>query len=195
MLTICRCISDLPIPAILSGKAEKMSFIKLAEERYSVRSFSDKPVEKEKLELILKAGQLAPTACNLQPQRILVIESPEALEKLKKCTPCHYNAPIVLLVCYDRAQSWKRTYDSEDSGAVDASIVATQMMLEAAELGLGTTWVGFFDPALVRSEFSLPDNIIPVAIFPLGYPSDNGKPAELHYQRKPLEETVKYNSF
>ncbi|NLL40058.1 MAG: nitroreductase [Clostridiales bacterium] len=172
-----------------------MSFLKLAEDRYSVRSFSSKPVEKDKLELILKAGQLSPTACNFQPQRILVIESSEALEKLKKCTPCHFNAPTALLVCYDKSKSWKRPHDGDDSGAVDASIVCTHMILEAAELGLGTTWVGFFDPALVRSEFSLPDDIIPVAILPLGYASEDSKPAEIHYQRLPIEETVSYNSF
>lgn len=172
-----------------------MSFIKLAEDRYSVRSFSSKPVEKEKLELILKAGQKAPTACNFQPQRILVIESSEAIEKLKKCTPCHFNAPTALLVCYDKSKSWKRHHDGNDSGAVDASIVSTHMMLEAADLGLGTTWVGFFDPAIVRSEFNLPENIVPVVILPLGYASENCKPADMHYQRLPIEETVSYNSF
>lgn len=181
---IIRCIS--------AEKVVKMAFIKLVEDRYSLRKFSEKPVEKKKLELILKAGRLAPTACNNQPQRILVIQSPEAIEKLKKCTPCHFGAPMALIICYDSTLSWKRPHDGHDSGDVDASIICTHMMLQAAEQGLGTTWVGYFDPAAVKTEFSLADNIIPVAILPLGYAAEGAEPAEIHYQRKPIEETVSY---
>lgn len=109
-----------------------MDFLELAKERYSVRKFSDKKVEREKLDAILEAGRCAPTAVNYQPQRVLVLESPEALEKLKGCTPYHFHAPLALLVCYDREASWKRSFDNCDMGAVDAAIVTTQMMLEAA---------------------------------------------------------------
>lgn len=89
-----------------------MDFLELAKERYSVRKFSDKKVEREKLDAILEAGRCAPTAVNYQPQRILVLESPEALEKLKGCTPYHFHAPLALLVCYDREASWKRSHDN-----------------------------------------------------------------------------------
>jgi nitroreductase len=119
-----------------------MEFEELARNRYSLRKFSPKPVEKEKLDLILEAGRLAPTACNYQPQRILVIKSEEALAKLKKCTPYVFDAPTALLVCYDGKVSWKRGYDGKESGDIDASIVGTHLMMEAAQLGLGTTWVG-----------------------------------------------------
>jgi nitroreductase len=173
-----------------------MDFISLAENRYSLRKFSGKPVEKEKLDLVLRAGQLAPTACNYQPQRILVIENDEAIAKFKKCTPCHFNAPMALLVCYDNTVSWKRNFDGKDSGDNDVGIVATHLMLQAAELGLGTTWIGNFNPVDVRKEFSLPENIVPVALLPLGYPADDATPNErLHYNRKPTEETVFYNIF
>ena len=173
-----------------------MEFTKLAEERYSLRYFSSKPVEKEKLNTILKAGRLAPTACNNQPQRILVIESEKAFAKLKNCTRCHFNAPMALLVCYDKTASWKRSFDNHDSGYTDASIVTTHMMLQAAELGLGTTWVAYFNPAAVKEEFKLPDNLIPVALLPMGYPSEGAGPNEQqHFSRKPLEETVFYNQF
>ena len=172
-----------------------MSFINLVEERYSLRSFSNKPVEKEKLDLVLKAGQLSPTACNNQPQRILVIESEAARQKLKKCTSYHFNAPMALLVCYDKNVSWKRKYDGDDSGVVDASIVATHMMLQAAELGLGTTWVGYFDPALIVQEFGLPENLVPVALFPIGYPSEDAKPSPAHCQRKSIDDNVFFNKF
>lgn len=172
-----------------------MKFINLAEDRYSVRKFSKKPIETEKLALVLKAGRLAPTACNNQPQRILVIENEEALSKLKKCTRYHFNAPVALLICYDNTCSWKRSFDGDDSGSVDASIVTTQMMLQAAELGLGTTWVAYFDPALLKSEFSLPEHFVPVALLPIGYPAEDASPSTAHSQRKPLEETVFYNKY
>lgn len=173
-----------------------MDFLKLAESRYSLRQFSKKKVEKEKLDLILKAGQFAPTACNYQPQRILVIESDEALTKLKKCTPFHFNAPLALLICYDHKESWKRGYDSKEFGDIDASIVGTHLMMEAAEIGLGSTWVGHFDPTAVIREFSLPENMVPVMIFPMGYPADGAGPNEQrHFSRKPIEQTVFFNQF
>ncbi|MHB8064572.1 MAG: nitroreductase family protein [Ruminiclostridium sp.] len=173
-----------------------MKFINLAGDRYSLRKFSDKPVEKEKLDLVLKAGQLAPTAGNLQPQRILVIESSDALEKLKKCTPCHFNAPVALLVCYDNGASAKRNYDNYDTGEADASIVATHLMLQITDLGLGSTWVARFDPAAVRKEFSLPEHFVPVALLPMGYPAEDAAPNEqMHNHRKSLEDTVFYNHF
>lgn len=172
-----------------------MNFITLAKNRYSVRKFSVKPVEKEKLDLVLEAARLAPTACNYQPQRILVIESPEALEKLKSCTKYLFNAPLALLVCYDKDKSWRRPYDADDSGTVDASIVTTQMMLQAAEIGLGTTWVGHFDPAAVREQFHLPANYVPIALLPLGYPADDAMPSPMHDKREEMDKTVFFNTF
>jgi nitroreductase len=172
-----------------------MTFQQLAEERYSLRQFRETPVEKEKIDLILKAAQRAPTACNNQPQRILVLESPEAILKLRQCTPCHFGAPMAFLICYDSALSWKRPFDGKDSGEVDAAIVCTQMMLQAQELGLGTTWVGYFDPEATVKEFALPAHIVPVAFLPTGYPAQDAAPADLHYSRKPLSETVSYNGF
>ena len=172
-----------------------MKFINLAEERYSLRKFSDIPIEKEKLNLVLKAGLLAPTACNYQPQRLLVIEKTDSLEKLKRCTAYHFNAPMALLICYDKSVSWKRSFDGKDSGDIDSSIVTTHMMLQAAELGLGTTWVGHFDPKQIIKEFDLPDNIVPVALLPLGYPAKDATKNPLHSKSKSIEETVFYNVF
>lgn len=171
-----------------------MDFLELAKKRYSVRKFSDKEVEAEKIDLILEAGRVAPTACNLQPQRILVINEPVGLEKLKKCTPYTFGAPLAILVCYDNKTSWKRKYDNADGGQIDASIVTTHMMLEVTELGLGTTWVGSFNPQTVKEEFNLPGNIIPVAILPIGYSSDDCEPYAGHFQRAEKEQTVSYFS-
>lgn len=172
-----------------------MTFLELAKERYSLRKFSDKQIEKDKLDLVLKAGQLAPTACNFQPQRILVLDNEDSLNKIKKCTKYHFNAPTVLLICYDKTVSWKRPYDGNDSGEVDASIVATHMMLQASEIGLCTTWVGYFDSAQVIKEFSLPECIVPVVMFPIGYPADDAIRSTNHDLRLSLDKTVFHNNY
>lgn len=167
-----------------------MTFNELAKARYSCRKFSDKKVEKEKIDYILKAAQLAPTAVNIQPQKIYVVLSSDALAKINECTKYGFNAPVNFLICYDKNASWKRGYDGEEFGPVDASIVITHMMLAAAEQGLGTTWVGSFDPVKAREIFSLPENIIPVSFLPAGYPADDACPAPFHDKRKELSETV-----
>lgn len=172
-----------------------MDFIELAKKRYSVRKIDARKVEPEKVAKILEAGKVAPTAVNIQPQRILVIDSADALAKLKKCTPYHFDAPLAFIICYDKGESWKRGYDGADMGPIDASIVTTHMLLEIADLGLGATWVGYFDPAAVKEQFNLPDYLVPVAILPTGYPAANAKPARLHESRKDASQTIFYNSF
>lgn len=167
-------------------------FLSLAEQRYSVRKFAPKPVAQTSLERILRAGQVAPTACNNQPQQVFVLRSAAAMAKLRPCTPCHFDAPMALLVCYDAEQSWKRSFDGQDSGWVDASIVTTHMMLEAYSQGVGTTWVMHFDPQKVRKAFDLPAQLIPVAILAMGYPADDAPVSPSHLKNKALAETVKY---
>lgn len=167
-----------------------MDFMELAQERYSLRSFDPREVEPEKLELILQAGRLAPTAANYQPQKIYVVQSAAGLQQLKTCTPYTFDAPTVLVVCADTSKSWKRKYDGHDSYQVDGAIVATHMMLEATELGLGTTWVASFDPAVLSQILGLPENCIPVCLLPLGYPSPTAQVNPNHYSRKELGETV-----
>ena len=172
-----------------------MDFLELAAKRYSVRKFKEEKVRREDLDKILKAGMLAPTAHNDQPQRILVINSDEALEKLKKCTACHFNAPTALLICSDKDACWTRKYDGKKSYDIDAAIVTTHMMLEAAELGVGTTWVMFFDPAALRRELSIPDTLEPTAILTMGYPAPDAVPAPGHAACKTLDELVCYEHF
>lgn len=168
-----------------------MNFIDLTKQRYSCRSYKDQPVEKEKLDQILEAGHLAPTAKNNQPQRIYVLESKEALEKIRSITPCAFNAPVVLLVAYDSKEEWTNPLEEGiHSGVEDASIVATHMMLEASELGLATCWVNRFPNTATAKAFGLAENIKPVLLLPLGYPADS--PSARHAERKAIEETVKY---
>ena len=173
-----------------------MKFEKLAsEKRYSCRSFEQRPIEKEDMEKILEAGRTAPTAGNFQPQRVIAINTPEGMTKLAQCTHYTYGAPAALIVCYNSDEVWVRNYDGKNSGDVDASIVTTQMMLQAAELGIGTCWVGHFDPWKIRELFKIPENVVPVAILDMGYPSEKGVPHPVHWKRKELNETVIYESY
>lgn len=172
-----------------------MDFLELANNRFSLRKFSDKKVEKEKIDYILAAMQAAPTAVNFQPQRILVLTDEKELEKVSKCTKFAFNPPLNFLVCYDKETSWTRGNDGHDEGEIDAAIVATHMMLAAKSVGLGTTWVGSFNPKDVKEQFNLPENYVPVAFLPTGYPSDDAEPSAAHSSRKNLNETVFCNSF
>lgn len=172
-----------------------MELMQVIKDRYSVRSFSDAAVEDEKIGMILEAGRLAPTACNIQPQKILVLRTKESLALWQKCTGCHFNEQLVMIICYDMTQSWKREYDGQDSGITDASIVTTHMMLEATELGIGSTWIMYFDPAAVREEFGIPDYLVPVSVLAMGYPSEDARPSQRHPFRKALSQTVEYDTF
>ena len=169
-----------------------MDFAKLSAERCSLRKFSDRPVEAEKLAAVLEAGRNAPTAHNLQPQRIFVLRSPEALEKADACTAAHFHPPVILVVAYDPEAAWKRETDGKNHGEIDAAIAATQMMLAAADLGLGTTYVGMFEPEKLLAAFPEMAGLCPIAMLPLGYPAEGAHPSRLHADRKPLEELVKY---
>ncbi|MCL1854563.1 MAG: nitroreductase family protein [Clostridia bacterium] len=170
-----------------------MTFIELAKKRYSVRSYKDTPIDPEKLGRVLEAGRIAPTACNNQPQRIQVITDPSDLEKVDQCTPCRFHAPTVLLICYDKSICWTRHFDGVNSGAVDASIVATHLMLAAQDAGLGTCWVMYFDPVKTAALFDLPQNIVPVAFLPIGYPAENAAPAKQHDSRLDLADILRDN--
>jgi len=170
-----------------------LEFFKLVSERYSVRSFSEKRIEDEKLNAILKAAQVAPTACNNQPQRMYVLQSEEAIEKLKGVTKFVFGASTVILFTSKVTEEWKNPFSQEyHTGDIDVSIVCTHAMLQAWELGIGSCWVGYFDPEKVRKAFDIPADEKIIALLPLGYPAANAKPARGHFVNKPLESTVKY---
>lgn len=171
-----------------------MSFSDLVKQRYSVRKYDSRPIEPEKLEQILNAGRLAPTAVNYQPQRILVVQG-EDFEKMQGCTPCLYGQSTVLVVCYDKKESWK-SRSGREIGDVDGGIVLTQMMYQAEELGIGSLVVGIYKEAVLRERFQIPEQLEIVALLMLGYPAADSVPNEkLHYSRKDLEEIVCYGSF
>ena len=169
-----------------------MDFAQLSAERYSLRKYSNRPVEEEKLSLILESGRDAPTAYNFQPQRIFVLQSPKALEKADACMGSHFHPPVIVAVAYDPAVSWHRETDGKDHGEIDAAIAATQMMLQAADLGLGTTYVGMFRPEELKAAFPEMEGLEITALLTLGYPAEGAHPARLHSDRKPIGELVKY---
>lgn len=170
-------------------------FLTLAKTRYSTRKYQERPVEQEKLMAILEAGRIAPTACNYQPQRVLVIREQEGLQKLSEVAN-FFHAPLAIVVCVNHSETWKRAFDDKDVADIDATIVTDHMILQATALGLQSVWICKFDAAKMRELFHIPENIEPVNILAIGYEAGEGKPADRHDTlRKPLEETVVYESF
>lgn len=169
-----------------------MEFSKVIQERYSCKKYDGRPVEPEKLKAILEAGRLAPTAKNLQEQKIYVVQTPEGLAKIDKLTPCRYGAGTVLIVAFDSKNVFVYPGEKRDSGIEDAAIVATHMLLAAADAGVDSCWLNFFDPEAVAKEFDLPENEEVLMLLDLGYAAEGAGPLANHRSRKPLSETVKY---
>lgn len=151
-----------------------MVLLDLLAKRYSVRSYKPDPVEDEKLQMVLEAARLAPTACNLQAFKILVIQTAGRQEELRRVYPKDWfvQAPYILGIVRIQGADWVRRSDQKAYGDVDAGIVFEHLVLEAAELGLGTCWVGAFDPLAAVDVLKLESDWIPVAFTPLGYPAD-----------------------
>lgn len=172
-----------------------MSYADLTRARYSCRHYLDKPVEQEKLDVILEAGRLAPSACNNHPSRVLVCDTPELREKAAHAAKNFardgsvFGAPVVLLVCAKPDVAWVRKYDDMNASRIDTSIVVDQMMMQATELGLGTCWVCHFNPQVAIEEFGLPEGVYPIHMLPLGYASDTIAEPEARAARTiPMEE-------
>ncbi|MDO5732884.1 MAG: nitroreductase family protein [Eubacteriales bacterium] len=169
-----------------------MDFEKVIRERYACRAFLDELIPEEKIREILEAAHMAPTAKNLQPQKIFVIQSEAACEVIREATPCSYGARQFFLVGYDREQAWIRSFDERNFGVVDASIVATHLVLAIENAGLESCWVGHFDPAVIREKLPSLAAYDFVAIFPFGHAAPEGGPSERHEQRRPSSDCVEF---
>lgn len=169
-----------------------MEFTDVIEKRYSCKNYSARKVEDEKLTAILNAGRVAPTAKNFQEQRIYVVRSEEGLAKIDAETPCRYGAPVCLVVAYDRSNMFTYPGGKHTSGAEDAAIVATHMLLAAANAGVDSCWINFFDPEKLAAELGLPENEEVLMLMDLGYAAEGAGPLANHGLRKPLKETVAY---
>lgn len=173
----------------------KVDFLTLAKERSSVRKYEPKPIEDEKLSAILEAGRVAPTAANKQPCVFLILKSDNALAKLSRaCTP--HGAPLAIVVLADRNIAWVRPFDGESMVQVDSTIAADHIIMCAQDLGLSSCWITYFDPAVLRKEFNIPENLIPVNILTIGYSAETPQSPERHSKtRKPLDTMIKYETF
>ena len=169
-----------------------MEFKDVVKNRYSCKKYSDRPVEAEKLTAILEAGRLAPTAKNLQEQHIYVLQSVETLAKIDAVTPCRYGAPVVLVVAFDKTNVFTYPGGKRDSGIEDATIVATHMILAAADQGVDSCWINFLDPEKLAASLSLPENEEVLMVMDLGYAAEGTGPLPNHESRKPLSQTVSY---
>ena len=169
-----------------------MEFTQVIKNRYSCKRVSGKKVEEENLGEILEAGRLAPTAKNFQEQRVYVVQSEEGLAKIDKVTPCRYGAPTCLVVAFNTKNVFTYPGEKRDSGIEDATIVATHMLLAAANAGVDSCWINFFNPDQLAQELNLPEEEEILMILDLGYAAEGAKPLENHYARKELSETVSY---
>jgi nitroreductase len=167
-----------------------MEFFDLIEQRYSVRAYKPDPVEPAKLQQVLEAARIAPSASNKQPYQFIIIHTKDRETELKRI----YNKdwfvqpPLVICICAVKPAAWTRKFDGRDYSYVDAAIALDHLILSAHNLGLGTCWVAAFDPVPAREVLQLPDDVDPVAFTPLGYPADQFRP----HQRKPVSDFVRY---
>jgi len=166
-----------------------MEFSKLIEERYSVRAYKPDPVEDDKLQKVLQAARLAPTAANRQPFQLLVIHTQGREEGLKRVYGKDWfvQPPLVICACGIPDRGWTRR-DGKSYVDVDVAIVMDHLILAAANEGLGTCWIGAFDPAAAREVLGLPDDVEPIAFTPLGYPADQPRSKK----RRSLSDLVRY---
>jgi nitroreductase len=167
-----------------------MEFEEIIRKRTSVRKFSDKDLEKEKLNKILEAGRLAPTAKNNQPFKIYVVNSEDGLAKIDNASRCRYGAKTVLIVCGNKEEAYHK--DDYSTYEMDSCIVATHMMLEATNIGVDNIWIESFDENILRDEFNIPSEYIPVCLLPLGYKAVDCPINPLHERRKNIEDIVEY---
>ena len=169
-----------------------MDFQELIQKRYSVRSYKPDAIPESVLNAVLEAGRLAPTAANRQAFRIIVIDTANAKDKLLEIYKSEWfvQAPVVLGVVSLPAENWIRR-DGKNYSDVDAAIAMDHMILAAADLGLGTCWIGAFDPDKAKEHLALPKTAEPVAFTPLGYPADNATAKK----RKRLEDLVVYDTW
>lgn len=169
----------------------EMSILDIAKQRFSVRTYLDKEISQETLETILEAAHAAPTAANMQPVKLLVVKSDEAKVKLAKAANI-YNAPVAIIVCADRNKAWTRPFDGMKTTDIDASIITDHIMLTATEQGLGTVWICYFKPDVIKEEFNLPSGLEPINILAMGYTDEKADINRHESQRISMKELVSY---
>ena len=168
-----------------------MDFEDIIRKRTAVRRFSNRKLEKEKLDKILEAARLAPTAKNNQPIKIYVVNSEEGLEKINKASRCIYGAQTVLVVCGNKEEAYHKD-NGHNTYEVDSCIIATHIMLEATNIGVDNIWIEVFDESILREEFNIPNELIPICLLPIGYKEETCPENPNHNIRKEISEIVEY---
>ncbi len=173
---------------------EMKEFLDLARNRYSCRKYDTRPVEKEKLELILEAGRVAPSAVNFQPWRFFVVQEPTELSELHEVYHREWlwSAPCVIIICGDHNQAWRRKGDRKDYCDIDVAIATDHMTLQATELELATCWICNFDTGMTGELLKLPDHLEPLVLLPVGYPLDKVDSDRHGEKRKSMSEIVSF---
>lgn len=167
-----------------------MDFLELIKQRYSVRAYKPDPVEEDKLQQVLNAARLAPSATNRQPFQLIVIHTAGREAELQRVYHRSWffnQPPLIICICGLPGQAWVRR-DGQNYYYVDAAIAMDHLILAATHLGLGTCWVAAFDVEATREVLGLPDDVVPVAFTPLGYPAD--EPGQK--DRRELSALVRY---
>jgi nitroreductase len=169
-----------------------MEFFELIRERYSVRAYKPDAVEEEKLERVLEAARLAPTAANRQPFQLIVLSTQGREEELQRIYKRRWfvDAPTVICICALPDEGWVRM-DGKVYVDVDAAIAMDHLVLAATDVGLGTCWIAAFDPDAAREVLGLPEGVEPIAFTPLGYPADKPRTKK----RKSLDDLVRYDGW
>ena len=166
-----------------------MDYYEVTRKRRSIRAYENRDVEEDKLKRILEAARIAPSAANIQPWRLIVIRKMEAKQKLKAAyaRAWFWTAPVAICACGITSEAWKRS-DGKTYLDVDVAIAMDHLILAATAEGLGTCWIGAFDPTEVKRILNLSPEIEPIALTPLGYPAESPQPKP----RKPWEEVICY---
>ena len=175
---------------------DAQAYLDLMDARYAVRTFASTQLADEQLDYLLAVAQKAPSAKNMQPIRLCVVQSEEGLAKIDAATPCRYGAPTVIIGAYDSTASLKGLgYETGDFGDIDVSIALTNIANAAAAAGLGSCWVGRYDAALIRESFNVPESYVLVDLLMVGTPAPDSKPAPRHTETLPLEQLVARESY
>lgn len=178
-----------------------MNFIDLVNQRESVRKYSDQKIERDLIDKCLEAARLAPSACNSQPWSFLVIENKETIKELVKCSMSGVysmnkfveDAPVLIVVVTEKSLYSARLgglLRSTKYSLIDIGIASDHLTLQAAELGIGTCMIGWFNEKNLKKTLNLPKNKKIDLVISMGYQVADQKTREK--KRKPLDEIIKY---
>lgn len=181
-----------------------MTFEKLIQQRQSVRKYQDKPVERKKLEKLIEAVHLAPSACNSQPWKVIIVDEPELKNRVARATfneVISFNrftvqAPVMAVLVIEKARLIARAGGSiknKEYPQYDIGIAADHFCLQATELGLGTCMIGWFNEQKIKTLLNIPKKRRIGLLISLGYPPEDYKLRKKI--RKPLEEIYGFNSY